>query len=126
MDILKEQLENPDLFWAGVHHMQREICVRGTIIIGEEEITTADMIDIMGRESMDYIALMLLADPDEARGELRILVTLAVLSFCEGTPKYAVQCALEQDLPPVDETKFKDRVKLGLSPSTIIENIDCR
>ena len=126
MLISKEQLENPDFYWAGVNHMQREMYMEGTVTIGEEEITSADMVDIMGRKCLNNIALMLLVDPGEAREELRILVVIAVLSFCEATPKYAVQYALEQDLPIIDESKFKDGTKLGLSPSTIIENIDCR
>ena len=127
MIILKEQLASSELFLAGLRIMQVEIDMEGIIIIGDQEITTADMVDVMGREVVDNVALMLLVDPDEAREELRSLVTLAVRSFCEATPKYAVQCALENGHTFINEqTKFKDRVKLGLNPSTIVENIDCR
>jgi hypothetical protein len=125
MDATDKQLRSSHLYLAGLHHIEKEINMEGLITVDGMLITTADMVDIMGRDELNNIALMLLADPDEALEEARCLVAIAVLAFCEATPITAVKCALENGYV-LEEPLFKDRVKLGLSPSTLVENIDCR
>lgn len=133
MNVTDEQLRSRHLFMAGLHHMEREIDMEGIITVDGMEITTADMVDIMGRDELNNIALMLLVDPDEALEETRCLIGIAVLSYCEASPITAIKCALENGHVLVKEPildsiwhQRKDWVKLGLSPSTVVEEIDCR
>jgi len=123
MIISKEQLESEYLFESGVKHMTEALDLDGIIVIDGLQLTSIEMVDIIKIHDMKNLCLTLLVDPDKAQEDLRALVGLVVRDFCTDWPRTAIKCALLQGFT-AGQNREKDRVDLGLSPSTIIEEFN--
>jgi hypothetical protein len=120
MMISKEQLESKHLFEAGVKHMTEVLDLDGIIVIDGLQLTSIEMVDFIKIHDMQNLCLTLLVDPDKAQEDLRVLIGLVVRDFCTDWPRTAIKCALLQGFT-TQHNRVKDRVDLGLSPSTVIE-----